>query len=292
MSKIKRLFYQDFQEHDHVDTESGDDLIGINVFKGFENGLCPNCNSAFEKYSNIKIDSLIINEKYYNSRNILFFCIHCGWWQCKQEFDWDNQKVNYAYQYHSILERIDISSNDVKISELKKHLSDHWNDRKLISASKAEELVKDILKEHLSCDVFYTTSNVNTPDGGIDLYVCHDNSTIQTAVQVKRRINREIESIQEVKNFVGAMVIEGFQQGIFVTTAERFTKPTYEIPEKLKKVQTKLHLDLIDGERLLEIMKSTIPTNPKLPLSINDTTIWEDEFKKSFNTSEIFQKIY
>ncbi|MGI4803595.1 MAG: restriction endonuclease, partial [Janthinobacterium lividum] len=294
MSKTKRLFYKAYQVHDHVDTEhDGDDLIGINVRKSFDTANCPNCNNPFKKYENKRLDSIKIKEKLYDSINLLFFCYKCGWWQLRQEFDFENNsKINWAYQYHSILDTIDIASNEVEIDNLKKHLLSNWSDRRFIAASKAEELVRDILKEHLSCDVFYTTSKVNTPDGGIDLYICYDNTSIKTAVQVKRRVNREIESIHEVRNFVGAMVIAGFQKGIFVTTAERFTRNTYQVPQKLKLTQTRLELDLIDGDALLKIMKATTPSlDPSLPLGLTPETIWQDINNELLTYRQIFETL-
>jgi restriction system protein len=57
-------------------------------------------------------------------------------------------------------------------------------------------------------------------------------SSIATAMQLKRRITTHIESVIEVRNFVGAMVLAGSDQGIFVTTASHFSKVARDIPAK------------------------------------------------------------
>jgi len=149
-------------------------------------------------------------------------------------------------------------------------------------------LVKDILKEHLQCNVYFATANVNAPDEGIDLYVCHEDDKIKAAVQVKRRISREIESISEVRNFIGAMLVEGHRKGIFVTTAKQFSKATYSIPQKVLATAAKLELDLIDGEKLLEIMKATSPPNAiALPMGLKLDTNWKSSNGNILKTEEI-----
>jgi restriction system protein len=287
----KRLFYKDFQQYDHAETDFEYDTVGTKVMNSFENEICPNCSNKFSSFHNNKYGIIKINEELYDGKDILLFCSKCGWWQTRYEFYMKEFISNYAYQHHSILESIDISDGNINLNDLKLHLINNWDDRRFIEAGKAEELVRDILKEHLSCDVFYTTSHVNMPDGGIDLFVCHENGNIKTAIQVKRRKNMEPESISEVRNFLGAMIIEGYQNGIFVTTAERFTKNVHEAVNKLKFSQSNLNLNLIDGNNLLEIIHATSSTSSsRLPMGITLETVWNDMTKTQFTTEEIFYK--
>ncbi len=161
-----------------------------------------------------------------------------------------------------------------------------WEDRKLISAGAAESLVQSILKEHLSCDVLTSTANVNDPDGGIDLHVCSKNGNIISAVQVKRRISQNTESVSEVRNFVGAMEIEDIKKGIFVTTADKFTKPANKIPEKLKSINSRLELQLIDGQSLFELLKCNIrPETLIMPPDVE--SIWIGECGNRFTTQSL-----
>nr|WP_320194268.1 restriction endonuclease [uncultured Desulfobacter sp.] len=171
------------------------------------------------------------------------------------------------------------------IKDLRRHLFINWDDRKFISSGKAESLVKSLLKEHLSCDVFSATANVNSPDGGIDLLVAHENGNIKCAVQVKRRIKKNIEPVSEVRNFVGALVIEDFKKGIFVTTAEKYSSPAKKIPNKLG---NRLELELIDGNELFEILKCfTKPEELIIPPDVNSDSIWTDGLGQELNTIQV-----
>lgn len=101
------------------------------------------------------------------------------------------------------------------------------------------------MKEHYNCNVVHTKDHVNTPDGGIDLLVGHDHQKILAAVQVKRRRqNGDAEGISHVREFIGALTIQGQKKGIFVTTADRFTKTVHK-EQKLLHENSYIKLDLI-----------------------------------------------
>jgi restriction system protein len=231
--KPRRLIYRGFAKHDHVDVEMGDDPVGLLISRSFRTRRCPNCSLNFTSYRTerpkLTARDLIEPMPVFTQTQILFLCRHCGWWQVKSEgmiFDKGkvaSKGVRGAYEYHALLEEIDISSNDVMLEDLKTHLTQKWNDWRFINASKAEQLVADILKDYLGGDVYQATANTNMRDGGIDLFVCASDGQIRAAVQVKRRQSRTVESVQDVRNFVGALVVEGYDKGIFVTTAGRFS---------------------------------------------------------------------
>jgi restriction system protein len=199
----------------------------------------------------------------------LFLCHACGWWQVRQDSvsyapgarlgDTPEYFARYACHYHSVLEDVDISSNDVAVADLRRHLRLRWNDRTLISAGKAEELVAAVLRDHLQCDVYHATAHVNTPDDGIDLFVASRDGNIKAAVQVKRRITAEVEPVEPIRSFVGALVIEGYDRGIFVTTALQFSPAALQVPNARPVKNRRLELELIDGERLLELLRATSP---------------------------------
>jgi restriction endonuclease Mrr len=115
-------------------------------------------------------------------------------------------------------------------------------------------------------------------DRGIDLHVCHRNGEVLAAVQVKRRINKEVEGVAEVRNFIGALAVESISKGIFVTTATRYTREAKRVADKLNDgTRSRLELDLIDGGELFEILK-TLPRDDKLilPNNIESADIWLD----------------
>lgn len=292
----KRIFYRDLIEHDHVYTDNGEDQIGLMMRSSFTTKVCPFCSETFNEYRHIPEDKSPPDSKILHviMEPIIVICKKCGWWQTKEEGKLiganieskiKNQIVNSAYSYHAVIESIDISSNNIMVEDLRRHLLNNWQDRKLISAGKAESLVKSLLKEHLNCDIFSATANVNEPDGGIDLYVGHENGRVKSAVQVKRRITKETESVSEVRNFVGALVIENLKKGIFVTTAEKYSSVAKKIPDKLN---NRLELELIDGNELFEILKCyTKPEELIIPPKVNSKSIWVDKDGNELNTIQV-----
>lgn len=293
---MNRVFYRELIEHDHVYTDSGDDEIGLMMRSSFKSGRCPVCFGDTSIYRHIPEDQTP-PEPYTHYRilqPVMLVCGKCGWWQSKAEYviktyrsltKLTEQKSEWAYSYHPVIEQVDITSNQIAIADIRQHLLKNWEERRFISACKAESLVASLLKEHLKCDVFSSTANVNKPDGGIDLFVAHDNGEIKAAVQVKRRISKNVEPVTEVRNFVGALAIENIQKGIFVTTAERYSSIALDIPEKLN---SRLELDLIDSNKLFEILKCfTKPEDIIIPPYVNTDMVWQDSTGHTFSLDEI-----
>ena len=294
---MNRVFYRDLIEHDHVYTDSGDDEIGLMMRSSFKSGLCPVCIRETFIYRHIPEDQTPLPEPYQHYsiiQPVMLVCGNCGWWQSKAICvtkshpsipKFEGQDSEWAYSYHPVIEQVDITSNKVAIADIRQHLLRNWEDRKLISAGKAESLVESLLKEHLNCDVFSSTANVNKADGGIDLFVAHENGQIKAAVQVKRRITKNVEPVTEVRNFVGALAIENIQKGIFVTTAERYSSVAKDIPEKLN---SRLELDLISGKELFEILQCfTKPDDLIIPPYVKLDMVWKDIRGNSYNLEEI-----
>lgn len=179
---------------------------------------------------------------------------------------------------HALQTEFELGSTTLPIDMLQKHLLRRWEDRKLISAQQAEDLVASLLQEHHGGRVIRTTANANAADGGIDLYLSlEDDGSLLRAVQVKRRITTDIESVKEVRNFVGAMVLYGVDRGIFVTTASRFSKVARSVQGIAKDAKFKLELDLIDGEQLFEMLHATNATmSARLPPKVQLDQEWKD----------------
>jgi len=284
--KTKRLAYRDFQEHDHVDADAGWDEVGLAVRRGFKERICAFCGTGYQEFKRIqppeKIAALKAGEML--MEETVLVCRTCGWWQLGAEgivkmgpipieqarhiiamFERDgldpdvNPPIRSTYwaQYHGVFKVLDLASADTAMDELKAQLWRRWDDRKYISADAAERLVADLLRDHLDCEVMQVKGNANTADAGIDLYVCSKDGEVLRAVQVKRRETDKRESLKDIRNFVGALLMEGHDDGIFVTTASSFTGPAMEVPKKLADRHERIHLSLIDGERLLELLENS-----------------------------------
>lgn len=299
----ERIAFRHLLEFDHNMDVAEYERSGLVVESEFNDEVCHICRGKLKHYREPKEMSRgdimefdeIIKSKPESSFILmcknLFSCPRCGWWRSNERgvIYPSGIKSRSPDDYCPGIEKIDISSSKVAIDDLVFHLTRKWSDRKLISASAAELLVGSLLKEHLGCDVVSATANTNTQDGGIDLHVCHKGGKILSAVQVKRRINRDVEGVAEVRNFLGALAIENISKGIFVTTATRYSKKALEIPDKLKhSVNARLELELFDGERLFELLKSLPRANALiLPKEVSDLDIWLDDSNNEFTTRQI-----
>jgi restriction system protein len=282
---VQRLVYKKYLAYDHADDDVGEIDFGHAMLQG----KCPFCKARFKQFTyNPCYDSSIT--KYEDTlRRRLHLCKQCGWWQLNLEgesfFNGQKQEFKWWELYHAILVHIDISSNNVPIEDLRTNLVRRWDDRKYITAQKAEELVSGILKDYYAgCSVHHMTANTNAADGGIDLYLVEDNGEIHSAVQVKRRVKREVESVKEVRDFVGALLLEGYDKGVFVTTASRFSPSAQNIPKNSNLKNHKIELELINGERLLDLLKHSISSSPlNLPVSVSPNSLWKGEDGNEFS---------
>lgn len=277
----QRLYYKKFNKLDFHNDDAH--IIEKNVFHSFRRKICPNCANGFSIYTKGDGQRYLwdnpekTGEPKLEMKSIWFFiCYSCGWWQItKKSYIEDMDIVHDPYIYHSVLERVAENSEKAKIIALRQSLQNNWEARKNLSSSDAAELVRDVLKEHYQCDVIHTKSNVNTPDGGIDLLVGHNGKKVLAAVQVKRRQTGKPEGVSHVREFVGALAIQGQNKGVFVTTADRFTKTVYAEKQLLHE-NSRIELDLIDAGTLLELLNATTPyESPILPFDLTENSFWK-----------------
>ena len=55
---------------------------------------------------------------------------------------------------------------------------------KELTAARAEQAIAAIFREHLKCEVIYTSNGVYTPDGGIDFVLVNSERGLEYAFQV------------------------------------------------------------------------------------------------------------
>jgi predicted helicase len=109
----------------------------------------------------------------------------------------------------------------------------------------------------MNCEAIHI---VGPNDKGIDLILVEGDR--QYVVQVKRRSTDAAESVQGVREFVGAMVLQGYVNGLFVSTAPRFSRQaahTVRLAAERKLVE---QISLIDSSRLIDVCKLTANRMP------------------------------
>lgn len=262
---MHRPSYSTFDSYDHVDSDSGE----INFPYAIATNQCPICVGNFVDLVHLKSDAITYG---------LHLCAQCGWWHFHEDHRLfvsesgdlgEQRKLHFARwweMHHAALERIDLSDESMPIETLRAHLTRYWDQRTALTAQQAEDLVASVLREQHGGDVIRLSANANAADGGIDLVLISDGGNIRRAVQVKRRLKRDMEGVQEVRNFIGAMVLSGERRGTFVTTASRFSRVARKLPASPNLSRAKLNLELLDGEQLLELLEhSALKRDLSLP---------------------------
>lgn len=289
----KRLLHTGLQTYDHVDLDAG----SVFFAQALRTHSCPCC----------AIDLLIFEHELQKSPLKpgfgqlswlhLEICPSCGWWHFRQDYETSDPeqpaeviRSTWWELTHALQAEIELGTTTLPIDALQKHLLRRWEDRKLISAQQAEDLVASLLQEHHGGQVIRTTANANAADGGIDLYLAlGDDGSLRRAVQVKRRIAKDTEAVKEVRNFVGAMVLSGADTGIFVTTASRFTRDARAVPGKARAAKFKLQLDLVDGNMLYELLRTTSRAKPVgLPPNVQFNQEWQSADGQLILARELF----
>ena len=142
---------------------------------------------------------------------------------------------------------------DVLTSELQKRTDLLYH----IDPYKLEELSQSILKGIYDCQVHHVGK---TGDGGIDLIVLDGDEPI--LVQIKRRQNpNHVELVKNVREFVGTLFIEGKRRGIYISTADKFSKGSKETADKLLRQRKLDYFELIDYQKLCSLIKTSTSSN-------------------------------
>ena len=108
-------------------------------------------------------------------------------------------------------------SNTIPLEVLEAELPRNMEQIHGIHPKKMEDLVVSILSGIYDCEVHQLGY---TKDGGIDLILLNGDSPI--TVQVKRRGQARTEGVQGVREFLGAALLSGYDDLVYVTSAVKF----------------------------------------------------------------------
>jgi hypothetical protein len=90
-------------------------------------------------------------------------------------------------------------------------------------------------------------------DGGIDLILVLSDAPL--AVQVKRRTKPgSVESVEAVRLFLAAMQIRGVTGGLFVTTADHFSRQAHNVAAQAVTLGLVSRFDLIDRHKFFTMI--------------------------------------
>jgi restriction system protein len=239
---------------------------------------CPYCGTRLNQ---------IKNPRFYSNCDYLCVlvkeCKICGWWQTHENYlsnagDRLNQHMVGIYKT-ALLKQFEVDGIETPIRLLKEYFIKHPNKLHLISSQKMELLVTDIFKDFFKGDAIHLGG---PNDKGIDVIVY--TGDVQYAVQVKRRLDvNTAEPVNAIRDFIGAMVIGNYTKGLYVTSANKFSKPSKDAVKQAKKHSHIEFIELYNGQRLADICRQTIRREPKWK-SFAST---KDSIKKSVSTGAI-----
>lgn len=174
------------------------------------NGICQTCGSFMEKvYDGSDPGWELCDRGYY--------CLRCGWWYCAT-------LINRSWAHGS-----SITKAALKIFLKTTHADKEACSELLLQEQtflameprKFEIFVQTVFRHYFDCEVRHIGKS---HDGGLDLLVVTHNEGI-LPVQVKRRYKEGVaESVSVIREFLGAMVSQGYKRGLFVSSAERFSR--------------------------------------------------------------------
>ena len=214
-------------------------------------GACPWCDGTLEE---IQVEPKRWRQFTLFTR--VHGCATCGWWTLMRN-DKEDGFPNRRLYFDGILREFDVSSDQVPLNHLRDHLRRTYNDISLVTAAKFEELIVSVYRELFDCDVKYFRGSTYAQDGGIDLVMIQKGDTDLSAIQVKRRVSSAAESVTAVREFVGALLIEGFSRGIYITTGH-YSRQAAGVAAKVNSnPKIGLTVQLVDGAGLLQMLRET-----------------------------------
>ena len=137
-----------------------------------------------------------------------------------------------------------------------------------IHDKKFEELVAKVLGEFYNVEVQIIGKR---NDGGIDLIYIESDTPF--AIQVKRRkTENKVETVEVVREFLGAVLLKGYSHGKLVTTASKFSSGAKLTKEEIIKTGLMHEFELMDFQRFLDMFHFTSSSKTDYP--------WEQVFAK------------
>lgn len=218
---------------------------------------CPYCRIGLET---VHQDNREISPVF--GRIFVRVCTKCGWWESSDESSLEQGENNWyrsrEVRRRALLREYSVGGSEVPLEALHQHIARHPHALSYTNPRHLEKLVGKAFSEAMDCEAIH----IGGPnDDGIDLILV--NGERQYVVQVKRRSAADaVESVQGIREFVGAMVLQGFVNGLYVTTAPRFSlraRRTARLAEDRRLVES---IDLIDSSRLVDVCKLTNERQP------------------------------
>lgn len=203
--------YQDWSFGSHTKE------LSIEGLRQFSSQACPYCSRSTYLLRSERPIGLC--RQGYDIARELRACNDCGWWAINENAvgHWMEDSAYHYGTAAAVMKGFKLNDLSLPIADLRKHLVTHYEDRLDLHPGKCQELVADVFRAD-GKRVRTGGRSVFTPDGGIDLFVLDGNDACEAGIQVKR-YRSKIE-VHQIREFAGALVLQGLTKGVFVTTSE------------------------------------------------------------------------
>lgn len=224
---------------------------------------CPLCATRTVCLSTETYDSSASND-YWSGHYSLYQCRGCCWWTLRHHSGLADPSVE-AYRESSpvsVAGEFQIGDKDIPLSHLRRYVQGNPESVSGLHPRKVEELIASIFREH----GFRVELTAYSNDGGVDLILFESNAQ-PTAVQVKRyRTDRKVR-VEEVRDFLGAMVLGGYAKGIFLTTGH-FTRGARRVMLGPRLAQLGIEMKPIDAEGVTDLVHNLSPRPVREPWDV------------------------
>ena len=197
-------------------------------------------------------------------------CAHCGYWDARDTYHWlkDNDSDGRAHQRmgdhiqwirsQGRLRKFSPSDLAAPLDALRRHVERAPDDLRHIHPRTLERLVGSVFSDALDCEAVH----VGGPgDNGIDLILLDAEEPI--AIQVKRRGDpSKSEGVAVVRDFLGALLLEGRARGMVVTTAHQYSAAARSAADKARELGLVSGIELVNADALWSICKLHAPATP------------------------------
>lgn len=177
-------------------------------------------------------------------------CQLCGWWWVSKETSTiaitnPLQKSHGSKQAaFATLKELDLADISIPVSEVRDFLIAKYEARYELHPRVFEQTVASVF-ENLGYQARVTAySN----DGGLDVVLQRESSEV--GVQVKRYKNSI--QVEQIRSFLGALVLGGLTKGVFVTTSS-FQKGANQVVEQVDRLG--YSIELLDAPKFFEALK-------------------------------------
>lgn len=241
-------------------------------FKSDFNSDTPTFSRMYKDGPSTQVHKLIYASDlrgYFNGNDqLLQTCPVCGWWVASLlEGHAPHMTHDGGYlilrRACGALKELDLADVSIPTDELRRYLLAKYGDRFDIHPRKYEEIVGSVFKDF----GFRVRVTSFSGDEGIDVIVFDGTGGTIAGIQVKRQ--RGKITAEQIRSFLGALVLKGLTNGIYVTTSSYQRGAAIAAAEA--RFRARVAISLMDAQRFYDALNITsraaysTPDDPSAP---------------------------